>query len=122
MLDLGRIDDIDTAWVNGVRVGSGDAWDQPRFYPLAAGTLHEGSNIIAVRVLDTGGGGGMWGPPEQKPLRFADGGVVPVGPRWHFRVAGPLARIGVSPHSPLTPALGLTTLYNGMIHPLVGLG
>ncbi len=122
MLDLGPIDDIDTTWVNGVRVGSGDAWDQPRFYPLAAGTLHEGSNIIAVRVLDTGGGGGMWGPPEQKLLRFADGGVVPVGPSWHFRVAGQLARIGVPPHSPWTPAIGLTTLYNGMIHPLAGFG
>ncbi len=121
-LELGPIDDIDTTWVNGVRVGSGEAWDQPRFYPLAAGTLHAGSNLIAVRVLDTGGGGGMWGPPEQKLLRFADGSVVAVGPRWRYRIAGTLPQVGVPPHSPWTPAIGLTTLYNGMIHPLAGLG
>ena len=122
MLELGPIDDIDATWVNGVRVGSGEAWDQPRRYPLAAGALHEGSNIIAVRVLDTGGGGGMWGPPEEKRLHFADGSVVPVGPGWHFRIAGSLPQIGVPPHPPWTSASGLTTLYNGMIHPLAGLG
>lgn len=121
-LELGPIDDIDTTWVNGVRVGSGEAWDQPRLYTIAAGTLHEGNNVVAVRVLDTGGGGGMWGPPEQKLLRFADGSVVRVGPSWRYRIAGTLVQVGLPPHSPWTPAIGLTTLYNGMIHPLAGLG
>lgn len=56
-LHLGIIDDYDHTWVNGKLVGQmardqPDAYKTPRAYPLPAGTLHPGKNVILVRVVD----------------------------------------------------------------------
>ena len=58
---MGTIVDADTAWVNGVEVGSTPYCYPPRRYPVPAGTLHEGKNVIAVRVQKNSANG---------PLRF----------------------------------------------------
>ncbi len=47
---LGTIVDADTAWINGVEVGSTPYCYPPRRYPVPAGTLHEGKNLITIRV------------------------------------------------------------------------
>ena len=47
---MGTIVDADTAWVNGVKVGETPYCYPPRRYPVPAGTLHEGKNVIALRV------------------------------------------------------------------------
>ena len=59
-LNLGPIDDIDTTWVNGVPVGTTNLWNASRHYALPPGTLKAGKNVIAIRVLDTAGNGGVW--------------------------------------------------------------
>ncbi len=59
-LSLGPVDDRDWTYVNGVLVGSTNAWDAPRQYDIPAGTLHVGTNVVAVKVLDWGGHSGMW--------------------------------------------------------------
>jgi uncharacterized protein len=62
MLSLGPIDDSDETWVNGVRVGGiQKRYNEKRTYAIPAGTLKAGENVIAVRVEDTGGGGGIYG-------------------------------------------------------------
>lgn len=67
-LVLGRIDDADEVFVNGKRVGGmgqfppryASAWNQERVYLLPAGTWRPGeTNVIAVRVFDAGGDGGI---------------------------------------------------------------
>jgi sialate O-acetylesterase len=118
-LNLGPIDDIDTTWVNGVRVGGLEGWDTPRVYPLAPGVLHAGQNTIAVRVLDTGGGGGLWG---KQSLSFADGSSLPIEDPWRWHIAQALSADMNPPHAPWIPASGLTTLYNGMVAPIAGYG
>jgi beta-galactosidase/beta-glucuronidase len=75
---LGKIDDIDQVYINGTLVGStGDFPSKPnvkvytsqeynafRGYFIPAGLLKKGQkNIIAVRVLDTGGAGGIYEGP-----------------------------------------------------------
>jgi len=60
-LHLGAVDDDDTTWVNGVKVGATIGYDIPRIYRVPAAILKPGGNVIAVRVLDTGGNGGLWG-------------------------------------------------------------
>ncbi len=55
------VDDIDTTWVNGVKVGATVGYNLVRKYAVPAGVLKPGRNVVAVRVLDTGGGGGIWG-------------------------------------------------------------
>jgi sialate O-acetylesterase len=113
-LRLGMIDDCDETWVNGLRVGGLCQWDAPRSTVLPAGLLHEGDNVIAVRVTDTGGGGGFHGPAEAVALESPAGRILLAGP-WRARVEAPLKREQVEAND--APTLG----YNGMVHPLLGL-
>ncbi len=64
-LSLGPIDDSDETFVNGVSVGRTEKkWGEPRKYAIRAGVLKAGRNVIAVKVTDTGGGGGIYGRQE----------------------------------------------------------
>jgi len=121
-LRLGAVDDADITWVNGLKVGGIEGWDVPRDYALAPGTLHAGGNLIAVRVFDSGGGGGMWSPPAQRRIDFADGSSVPLALDWRYDITGSIAEVGAMPHAPWLPAIGTTTLHNGMIAPLGNIG
>ena len=76
-LQLGMVDDIDTTWVNGVKVGSTFGYNVVRKYPVPVGVLKPGRNVVAVRVLDTGGGGGIWG--DQKLQLVFKGRLPPKG-------------------------------------------
>ncbi|MBL8314629.1 MAG: hypothetical protein JNK55_12865 [Rubrivivax sp.] len=113
-LHLGAIDDCDETWLNGQRLGGNCEWDQPRRYTLPAGTLRAGRNVIAVRVSDTGGGGGFWGDARVPRLETAAGSLSLAG-RWRARVEAPLVR--AEPTANDLPTLA----FNGMVHPLLGL-
>ena len=67
-LALGKIDDVDEVFVNGQRVGGmgqfppnyASAYERERIYPLPSACLEPGKkNVIAVRVYDGGGVGGI---------------------------------------------------------------
>ena len=72
---LGAIDDCDAVYLNGQIIGQTgqfpdepgpmvSAWDAPRRYVIPADhpALHwDGDNLLAVRVFDSGGPGGMFG-------------------------------------------------------------
>lgn len=121
-LALGPVDDMDTTFVNGREVGATQGWDGPRDYRLAPGVLKAGRNVIAVRAIDTGGGGGTWGRAADKGLTFDDGSFAPLGGTWRYKVAAPLAQTALPPNAPWLGASGLSTLRNGMIAPLVPYG
>jgi len=121
-LSLGPIDDIDTTWINGIHVGELEGWDLPRVYTVPAGVLHEGANTIAVGVLDTGAGGGMYGPAAKKTLKLSNGTVITLNTPWRYRISAPLKQTGSAPHAPWLNESGLTTLYNGMIAPVAPYG
>lgn len=120
-------DDDDTTWVNGVRVGATQGYQTPRAYRIPAGDLHGGHNVVAVRVLDTGGVGGIYAPADG-PYLDMPGGGGPTAPR--ISLSGPWrSRLGVA----LTSAQPIpqqttgnpnlpTVLYNGMIAPLLTYG
>lgn len=110
-LHLAMVDDCDQTWVNGQRVGGLCQWDAPRRYPVPAGLLHGGSNLIAVRVVDTGGGGGFHGQAYDMRLDTAAGSLPLHGP-WKARVEASLAKI--EPGFNDLPTL----LFNGMLQPL----
>ena len=73
VLVLGAVDDLDEAFVNGVRVGrtgdvegrtiQGDEWLAVRAYPVPRGTLQAGRNVVAVRVFDATDRGGIYRGP-----------------------------------------------------------
>ncbi|MCA8948743.1 MAG: hypothetical protein KDE27_04530, partial [Planctomycetes bacterium] len=70
-LELGAIDDMDTVWCNGVRIGGMEregAWATPRSYTLPANATAGAVLELVVRVLDTGGEGGFSGTPAAMKL------------------------------------------------------
>src|SRR5664279_4600652 len=85
-LSLSKIDDNDETYVNGVLAGSTRNWSEKRIYHVPTGVFRPGKNIIAVRVEDTGGGGGFYEDSTLVNLK-TENGIIPLGDKWHFRIA-----------------------------------
>lgn len=119
-LHLGAIDDFDRTFVNGEPVGQTFRYDKPRDYALRPGLLKAGANEILVYILDTGGGGGFWGPEEKLRLSLAGGAEKPVGQGWQYSLVP--VEIGTPPLPPWDQYPGVTTLHNGMVAPLGPIG
>lgn len=70
---LGAIDDVDETFLNGEKIGQTGAfpedgfetaWSEPRQYTVDPSTVaFGGENVIAIRVYDGGGGGGLHDGP-----------------------------------------------------------
>jgi sialate O-acetylesterase len=121
-LHLGAIDDYDTTWVNGRRVGASPGWDVPRVYRVPAGVLRRGPNVISVRVLDTGAGGGLWGGKDTLRLVVGTGPkamVISLAGEWSGRPGTALGRSGWPPPDYRQSSGAPTVLFNGMVAPLV---
>ena len=112
-LELAMIDDNDVTYVNGTKVGSTDAYNAKRNYPVEPGILKEGKNVIAVRVDDTGGYGGIYGDSADMKLTIGNH-AIPLYGAWHFKVekiTGGSASIGPNSYP--------TLLFNAMLNPLI---
>ena len=126
-LDLGPIDDMDTTWFNGQRVGGMErpgSWNVPRRYVVPADLVKAGANVIAVRCLDTGGAGGFAGAPDTMRLRQGGDGTQSVSLAGHWQAKKGASRDKLPPFPPsqrLGPNMP-TALHNGMIAPLVPFG
>lgn len=114
---LGPIDDQDVTWINGTEVGHTDTWNQPRVYAIGKDLLKTGANTLAIRTLDTGGPGGLYGKPEDLRLEI-DGKSIPLAGAWKFRNGKPLKDLPAAPARLDNPNV-VTSLSNGMIEPLV---
>jgi sialate O-acetylesterase len=121
-LHLGAVDDVDTTWVNGVSVGATMGWEEPRVYRVPGSLLKAGENVIAVRVLDTGGGGGLYGGRDALRLIYTASGhahSLSLAGTWRCKPGVALSVSGWPPadfsQSPSSP----TVLYNAMIAPLL---
>lgn len=121
-LGLGPVDDVDTTFVNGVAVGGLSQWDAPRSYSVKASLLKPGVNTIAVRVLDGGVGGGIYGKPELMKIEPADGSGTPISLAgdWSYRPSVALAELKTQPPQQGGNDFSVPEIrYNGMIAPLV---
>lgn len=110
VLYLSKVDDEDQTYVNGVQVGTNNVWEAKRIYKIPAGVLKEGTNVIAVKITDYSGGGGIYGDPADLKIDFS-GSAIPLDGLWKFNVVQ--VKVSVSPNS--YPSL----LYNAMINPLI---
>lgn len=113
VLTLGTIDDADSTYINGMLAGTTAVYNNQRTYNVPAGILKEGENVLAIRVTDHQGGGGINGLPEVMKLQTT-GVTIPLAGNWKYRVEKYQAITGVGPNE--YPNL----LYNAMIHPLIG--
>lgn len=112
-LHLGRIDDADETFVNGVAVGGLSDAQVQRVYTVPAGVLKEGRNVIAIRVEDKAGTGGIAGQPEQIRIEVSGRSIALAG-EWSYRVES-LTRINGN----VSPNQFPTLLFNAMINPLI---
>jgi melibiase-like protein len=111
-LELGKIDDVDETFLNGLKVGQTGGfppsyrseWQAFRRYRVPADALNwGGENVLAVRVYDGGRDGGVWSVRRDRP---PGSWVVEGAPRWWTvvlvnwddearDVAVPLAGLGI---------------------------
>ncbi len=138
IVELGPVDDMDETYVNGVKVGGllgGGFWATPRVYNVPKGIVKDSTLTIAVRVIDIGGGGGIYGngvkmnihpdsttDTTERVSLAGDWKYLPVAEYINskFYVYGttgefnnrPRPSLSVGPNTP-------TMLFNGMISPLI---
>ena len=136
VLSLGPVDDMDRTYFNGELVGSTELsgnWQIDRNYSIPASLVKSGVNIISVRVLDTQGGGGIYGTPDKMKLALKNdkNTFIPVNGEWNYQ---PVAEFSGNKFyifdnvkdeiitrkrpkilGPNTP----TVLFNGMVSPVL---
>ncbi|WP_320018241.1 sialate O-acetylesterase [Labilibaculum manganireducens] len=113
LLNMGRIIDADSVFVNGKFIGTTSYQYPPRRYTIPAGILVEGKNTISIRVISNGGRGGF---VDGKPYQIVfDDFKIDLKGEWKYK-------LGVA----MEPLQGPTFirwksggLYNAMIAPLL---
>lgn len=113
ILELAAIDDNDITYLNGIKAGATNAWNEKRKYNIPVGVLKAGKNVIAIRVEDTGGGGGVYGDAADMEITI-DGKVQSLSGDWQYQVAT-LQKGNVS----VGPNDYPTLLFNAMLKPLI---
>jgi len=112
-LRLGCFEGADSAFVNGVFVGTVGYQYPPRIYKVPAAVLREGENVVTVRGIS---GGGCPRFVLEKPYKmiFADGSEISLEGTWRHRVGARMPQGPGMIFYHYTPVV----LYNSMIAPL----
>jgi len=120
-LSLGAVDDMDTVFWNGVRVDGREEpghWNVAREYRVPAELVRPGKVRIVVRIVDTGGAGGITGDADD--VFAACGDLrIPLAGEWKRRVGPSMSALGAFPSSSSVSPRQPGSLYNGMIAPLL---
>jgi len=136
ILSLGPIDDMDRTYFNGKLVGGLEGsgfWQTDRIYTVPGALVKAGPNIISVRVLDTQGGGGLFGTPEKMKLSLKNDPkqLISLSGDWKYQPVAELKGnkffvydIANSDFSsvkrPVEISAGTpTSLFNGMVNPVL---
>ena len=109
ILNLNQIDDDDVTYFNGIEIGKTSGWAEPRTYKIPKELLKIGQNIIAVKVDDNGGNGGIWGEKDNLKIVTSSGTKLLAGP-WKFYIQNLLKNLNQNEY----PSI----VYNAMVAPL----
>jgi sialate O-acetylesterase len=135
-LSVAMADDMDATYFNGTKVGGYEApgfWQTPRKYVVPSQLVKAGKAVIAVRVIDTQGGGGIWGNADQMYIKpVGSNEIIKIAGTWKYLPVGELLSdviyiYGVNnkeffsrPKISIVPGPYLpSVLYNAMVSPLV---
>jgi sialate O-acetylesterase len=112
-LNMGRIVDADSVFINGKFVGNVTYQYPPRWYNVPENVLNEGKNVIAVRVVNNSGKGGFV-PDKPYELKVANS-IIDLKGAWKMKLGCTM------PPTPGTTFFRWKPmgLYNSMIAPLV---
>ncbi|MGE0018381.1 MAG: sialate O-acetylesterase [Draconibacterium sp.] len=110
-LEMGRIVDSDSVFVNGIFVGSVSYQYPPRRYNIESGILKPGKNLIAVRIVSQSANGGFI---KDKPYQLTIASQkYDLKGSWKYSIA---AKAGPAPVSTFLPSKPLG-LFNAMLIP-----
>jgi sialate O-acetylesterase len=113
LLELGRIVDSDSAFINGKFVGSTSYQYPPRRYSIAPGILKGGKNTIAVRVVSQSDQGAFI---KDKPYQLVvNDHIFDLKGTWKYKIG---AKCNPSPTLTYFPGMPVG-LYNAMLSPIV---
>src|SRR5258708_24009535 len=117
ILEIGACDDFDETYFNGTKIGETgpnvpNAYATRRAYRVPLSLTKEGQAIIAVRVFDNWGNGGITDGVTLRPCN-APGLSLALNGKWRAKVETAL---------PWRPCISIlpSMLFNGMIHPVIG--
>ncbi len=111
-LELGRLIDADSAFINGQFAGTTGYQYPPRRYILPGGILKAGTNSLVVRIVSQSGRGGF---VPDKPYRFITGNdTFRLDGEWKFRPGASMEPLPAQTFIRWKPG----GLYNAMIAPL----
>ena len=116
---LGAIDDIDVTYVNGEKVGETTGWNIERAYDIEPSVNTSTEVSIAVRVTDTGGGGGMVGGKKLYSLSVAGEEPLSLVGDWKMRLEPATEKLGPAPNRATGGSNTPTGLFNAMVNPLI---
>jgi sialate O-acetylesterase len=113
LLELGRIVDSDSVFVNGTFVGNVTYQYPPRRYKVPSGILKGGKNNVTVKVISQSGSGAFI---KDKPYQLViDGQTFDLKGIWKYNIGAKCNPCTPSTFFPGKP-LGL---YNAMLYPLI---
>ena len=118
-LNVGVIDDNDFTYFNGVQVGHTEGWMAPRSYKIPKELVKVGKAVIAVRVMDTGGTGGINGSPESISLHRSETDAVQLAGDWKYQISLNIKDIPQMPVNTANEPNVPSFLFNAMLNPLI---
>lgn len=113
-LELGKIDELDMTFINGVGVGSNGNPNAARSYAINKDILKPSVNTLMVIVTDSGGDGGFYGQGARQ-IKFEDGTFIALQD-WAYQIARDDASVSVRP--PWEQRAGISTITNAMVAPI----
>lgn len=114
VLSLGKVDDNDVTWINGIRIGETKGAGVDRYYQIPQGVLKKGANVIVIKVADVIRAGGLTGKEEDLYIETTGGKYSLVG-EWQYKISAETKDLH---YEDVTPNLYYGLLYNAMIDPL----
>lgn len=114
VLSLGKVDDNDITWINGLKVGETQGAGADRLYQIPAGLLKSGKNVIAVKVIDAIRAGGFTSKAADLYIKTKEGQYSLAGD-WQYKTT---VNIKDFRYEDVVPNLYYGLLYNAMINPL----
>ena len=112
-LDLGRIVDSDSVFLNGIFIGSTGYQYPPRRYEIPLNLLKQGANTLTVKVICNIGNGGF--VPDKPYKIVAENQTIDLKGEWKYKIGAKMDALEGQTFVRWKPG----GLYNSMISPLL---
>ncbi|CAG4991588.1 hypothetical protein DYBT9275_00785 [Dyadobacter sp. CECT 9275] len=127
LMNLETLKDFDITYFNGIEIGKGTWQPGRRIYVVPGELVKEGTNLVAIRLENTGGPGGFTSRHAidlrlQEMVESENPLIVPLSGEWQFRSSLKITEYPAKPADPAANRRMPSVIYNAMIAPFHDLG